>query len=137
MSEVDFDWRFQHVLTMLLTTAVVLAVALAVAIVIAVLVDMQSNYWGSRSERGGLFNPSVSPGELGAVADLNLFPIRLEILLGMLISSRIITGPEYDRLRSIDEPVVVSGRWVDQSERPRAERLARISLGRSAGGSGT
>ena len=112
MSEIIFDSRTQPVLRMLLTAAIVIsAVALAVAIVIAVLIDLQSDYLGARSEQGGLFDPSVfPPGNWGLWLIGNTFPILLAILLGMLIAARIVAGTGHDRLRTIDEHVVVSGR---------------------------
>ena len=111
MSEINFDWRTQPVLRMLLTAAIVIsAVALAVAIVIAVLVDMQSDYLSARSEQGGLFDPSVfPPGNWGLWLIGNTFPILLAILLGMLIAARIVAGTGHDRLRTIDEHVVMPG----------------------------
>jgi len=67
MLEINFDWRTQPVLRMLLTAAIVIsAVALVVAIVIAVLIDLQSDYLGARSEQGGLFDPSVFPRGTGS-----------------------------------------------------------------------
>lgn len=112
MSEIDFDWRTQPVFRMLLTAAIVIsAVALAVAIVIAVLIDLQSDYLGARSEQGGLFDPSVfPPGNWGLWLIGNTFPILLAILLGLLIAARIVARTGHDRLRTIDEHVVVSGR---------------------------
>ena len=111
VSEIKFDSRTEPVLGMLLTAAVVLsAVALAVAIVIAVLLDLQSDYLGARSEQGGLFDPSVfPPGNWGLWLIGNTFPVLLAILLGMLIAARIVAGTGHDRLRTIDEHVVMPG----------------------------
>jgi hypothetical protein len=86
-------------------------VALAVAIVVAVLIDLQSDYLGARSEQGGLFDPSVfPPGNWGLWLIGNTFPVVLAILPGMLIAARIIAVTRRDRLRTLDRPVVVSGR---------------------------
>ena len=111
VSEIEFDSRTEPVLGMLLTAAIVLsAVALAVAIVIAVLIDLQSDYLGARSEQGALFDPSVfPPGNWGLWLIGNTFPILLAILLGMLIAARIVAGTGHDRLRTIDEHVVMPG----------------------------
>jgi hypothetical protein len=110
MSGVNPDRRTSQALRMLFTAAIVLsAVAFGVAIVIAVLIDVQTDYLGSRSEQTGLFDPSVfPPGNEALWLIGNAFPALLAILLGMLIAVRIVSGTGRDRPRSVESDDVAT-----------------------------